>query len=100
MYTILPEVYDELAASLSCRIGDGSYFAGTVETLSGDVCVALRATLILYRSRDVRPDGEVSAIADVVPVWWECHTVCGAVEMLNDFDFAELRRRLAASDIR
>ena len=94
MYTILPEVYDELAALLSCRIGDGSYFSGTVECLSGEVRVSLRTTLILYRREDVRPEGRVSLVSDAVPVWWECHTVCGAAEFLNDFDFAEIRNRL------
>ena len=94
MYTILPEVYDELAALLSCRIGDGSYFSGTVECLGGDVRISLLTTLILYRRRDERPDGCITAIDEAVPVWWECHTVCGATEMLNDFDFSEIRERL------
>ena len=94
MYSILPEVYDELAAELRGRIGDGSYFSGVVECLSGDVRVSLRTTLILYRREDMRPEGRVSLVSDAVPVWWECHTVCGAVEFLNGFDFAELRNRL------
>ena len=94
MYHVSHEVYDELATSLRDRIGDGSYFAGTVESLGGDVRVSLRTTLILYRRDDRRPDGAISLITDVVPVWWECHTVCGAVEMLNDFDFSEIIDRL------
>ena len=94
MYRILPDVYDELAAVLRGRIGDGSYFSGTLSTFCGEVRVSVRATLILYRSTDERPDGTAVLTDDVVPVWWECHTECGAVEMLNDFDFSEIRRRL------
>lgn len=94
MYRILPEVYDELAAELQSRIGDGSYFSGRVECLAGDVRIGLLATLIIYRRDDRRPDGTVSLISDVVPVWWECHAFLGAEELLNDFDFAEIRHRL------
>ena len=94
MYTILPEVYDELADELLGRIGDGSYFSGTVECLGGDVRISLLTTLILYRSRDERPDGCRMRIDDAVPVWWECHTVWGADEILNDFDFKEIITRL------
>ena len=97
MYRILPEVYDELADALRGRIGDGSYFSGTVECLGGEVRIGLRTTLILYRRDDVRPDGRVSLISDAVPVWWECHTVCGSVEMLNDFDFSEIVSRLTVN---
>ena len=94
MYRILPDVYDELAAALQGRIGDGSYFSGTVECLSGDAGVSLRTTLILYRRSDERPEGTVSRIVDVVPVWWESHTVWGSEELLNDFDFGEIIARL------
>ena len=97
MYRISPKVYDELAALLRDRIGDGSYYAGRVECLDGDVQVELRTTLIIYRHDDRRPDGCVNLIDDTVPVWWECHTLCGAGEFLNDFDFAEIRDRLKES---
>ena len=94
MYPILPEVYDELADRLHGRIGDGCYFSGTVECQSEDVWVELRATLIIYRHDDPRPDGCASLIDDIVPVWWECHTMHGSEEMLNEFDFAEIKSRL------
>ena len=94
MYRILPEVYDELTEALLVRIGDGSYYSGTVECLSGDVRIGLRTTLILYRGRDERPDGCRLTITSAVPVWWECHTVYGSEELLNDFDFSEITARL------
>ena len=94
MYRILPEVYDELADQLRGRIGGGNYFSGSVECLAGEVRVSLLATIIIRRRDDARPDGEVSLIDDAVAVWWECHTVVGAAEMLNDCDFAQIRERL------
>ena len=94
MYAILPEVYDELAERVACEVGEGSYWSGSVESMCGEVRVLFRATLILYRREDRRPDGRVLLTTDVVPVWWECHTTYGADELLNDFDFPTLRNRL------
>ena len=94
MYRILPEVYDELAEALLVRIGDGSYYSGTVECLDGDVRVELRTTLILYRGSEDLPEGHRLTITEAVPVWWECHTVWGTEELLNDFDFREIVARL------
>ena len=94
MYRILPKVYDELSSQLRDRIGTGSYFAGSVETLSGDVRIHLISTLIIYRRTESRPEGDASFIDEVVPVWWECHAYHGSEELLNDFDFTLLRRHL------
>ena len=98
MYHISDEVYDELALALQGRIAGQSYFSGTEECLSGDVRVRLRATLIIYRRRDQRPEGRFEPIVNIVPVWWECHTEWGADELLNDFDFAELKERIINGD--
>ena len=33
-----------------------------------------------------------SLFPDLVPVWWEFHTFSAEGEMLNDFDFSEMKR--------
>ena len=38
--------------------------------------------------------GDRDAIADLVPVWWEFHTVGSDGEALNDFSFSEVRALL------
>ncbi len=37
------------------------------------------------------PEGDEERIADLVPVWWEFHTVAPEGEVLNDFSFNVLR---------
>lgn len=94
MYSILHEVYDELAERLRGQIGERSYYAGCIDYVSGDVNIEFRVTLILYRREEQFPEGVFNLITDVVPVWWECHTFLGAVELLNDFDFTEIKKRI------
>ena len=48
----------------------------------------------LYRRRERLPEGDRDAIADLVPVWWEFHTVGSDGEALNDFSFSEVRALL------
>lgn len=96
MYSVSDVLYDEVSARLREAIDGESYFSGSVETeFEGAEC-RLTASLILYRQRIVLPEGEMTTLADAVPVWWEFHTVIDGEERLNDFSFAELRRRLAA----
>ena len=58
---------------------------------SGRPLCRLTASLVLYRSDDRWPEGCRRRLTDVVPVWWEFHTVTADGEMPNDFSFAELR---------
>ncbi|MDE5637428.1 MAG: hypothetical protein K2J51_05360 [Alistipes sp.] len=95
MYIIASEVYDRLAECLRDAIGGSSYFSGSVAVIDGDTECRLTASLIVYRERIVSPEGTAECISDIVPVWWESRTTCGAEEMLDDCDFAEIRRRLA-----
>lgn len=92
MYCVLPELYLETAARLSDAIGDGNYFSGSVEFLFGDVACRLTASVIVYRSRISLPEGDRRPVTDLVPVWWEFHTIGDDGEMLNDFGFSELVR--------
>lgn len=37
-------------------------------------------------------EGDAEPVSDLVPVWWEFHTFSAEGEMLNDFDFSEMKR--------
>ena len=80
-FSVSPELYREAAV----RLCDGIAF-----TYSNVDC-RLTASLIVYRRTERAPEGVSHPIADLVPVWWEFHTVGPDGELLNDFSFAELK---------
>lgn len=92
MYTISSEIYDCVAALLVDAISDKGFFSGSVATCCGEVYMRLTATLVVYRNAST--EEHRGGIDDIVPVWWEFHTLCGGEEMLNDFSFAELREHI------
>ena len=85
MYSVSPELYHEAAARLSDAIDGGNYF-------SGSLAFRLTASVIVYRGRLSLPEGGQHPVTDLVPVWWEFHTTQAGGEVLNDFDFSELKR--------
>ena len=94
MYLVSAELYDMAADLLVERIDRSDYFSGTVEFEYGGVECRLTASVIVYRRREVLPEREYDRICDLVPVWWEFHTVMPEGEVLNDFSFSELKRWL------
>ena len=91
IYSVSSELYLEVAARLAEAIGGGSYFSGSLTFPFGDMECRLTASVIVYRRRERLPEGDRDAIADLVPVWWEFHTVGSDGEALNDFSFSEVR---------
>jgi len=50
---------------------------------------------VVYRYQESFPEGRIVDIIDnIVPVWWEFHTVTDEGEVINDFDFAEFKEYL------
>ncbi len=94
MYSVSSELYEQVAAALTEAIGTRSYFSGSVVASTDDAEWRLTASVIVYRERVSLPEGDADAIVDLVPVWWEFHTVAAEGEVLNDFSFARLRRML------
>ena len=95
MYSVSSELYLEVAARLAEAIGGGSYFSGSLTFPFGDMECRLTASVIVYRRGGrAPPGGDRDAIADLVPVWWEFHTVGSDGEALNDFSFSEVRALL------
>ena len=58
----------------------------------GDTDCRFTASVIVYRTRLSQPEGDAEPVSDLVPVWWEFHTFSAEGEMLNDFDFSEMKR--------
>ena len=93
-YAVPDALYATLLVRLAEAIDARSYFSGTVVLRYGDAECRLTASLIVYRASYATPEGADEAIVDLVPVWWEFHTLFDGEEQLNDFSFAELRRRI------
>ena len=92
MYSVSYELYHEAAARLSDAIDGGNYFSGSLAFRFGDTDCCLTASVIVYRGRVSLPEGVRHPVTDLVPVWWEFHTTQAGGEVLNDFDFSELKR--------
>ena len=94
MYDIPSQLYLEVADRLIARFGTSDYFSGTLSLDYEGVMCSLLLSAIIYRRRERCDEGERLLIADVVPVWWEFHTMVEQGEMLNDFSFNVLRQYL------
>ena len=94
MYDIPSQLYLEVADRLIARFGTSDYFSGTLSLDYDGVMCRLLLSAIIYRRRERCDEGERLLIADVVPVWWEFHTVGEQGEVLNDFSFNVLRQYL------
>ena len=94
-YSVTPACYDQLLDRLTDAIGSSNYFSGSLAFDFGGIAYRLRASVIVYRRTERRPEGSFEAICDLVPVWWEFATADDdGRELLNDFSFDELRRRI------
>lgn len=94
-YTVTPACYDELCTRLTDAIGGRNYFSGTLAFDCEGVECTLVLSAVVYRRTERAPEGCCEPICDLVPVWWEFHTrPASGDELLNDFSFDEVRRRL------
>lgn len=95
MYTISVKVYLEVAERLSALIGNLHYYSGAFEFESEGVLYRMIISAMIYRHRETLPEGrEVDIIDNIIPVWWEFRSTTDEGEVLNDFDFAELKQYL------
>ena len=92
MYSVSPELYQEVAARLADAVDGENYFSGALAVRFGDTDCRFTASVIVYRTRLSQPEGDAEPVSDLVPVWWEFHTFSAEGEMLNDFDFSEMKR--------
>lgn len=91
----IPEtMYREVLDRLYDAIDGNDYFSGTICFTAADLDCRLTIALIVYRRRVSYPEGAADEIDDLVPVWWEFHTVRDGDELPNDFQFSELKKQL------
>ncbi|MEG2614720.1 MAG: hypothetical protein RR996_06740 [Alistipes sp.] len=89
--SVTPELYRQMSNRLCEAIGASDYFSDTICFVEQEVESRLTASILVYHRTECAPDGVWRPITDLVPVWWEFHTVVEGVEVLNDFDFNELK---------
>lgn len=94
MYSVSSALYRETAARLTEAAAGAGYFSGSVCFRFAEAECRLTASVILYRLSERLPEGDCEVVTDLVPVWWEFHTLVDGTEVLNDFSFSELRRSL------
>lgn len=93
-FSVSPELYREAASRLSDGIGGSDYFSGSVAFIFEAVDCRLTASVIVYRHTEAAPEGISRPITELVPVWWEFHTVTSEGEVLNDFSFGTMKSYL------
>ncbi|WP_295988090.1 hypothetical protein [uncultured Alistipes sp.] len=91
IYSVTPDLYRETASRLLDALDASGYFSGSLFFPFGDTDCRLTASIIVYRTIVEAPDGVSRPVADMMPVWWEFHTVAPEGEVLNDFSFNVLR---------
>lgn len=82
------ETYDRLRDA----IGQQNYFSGSITFPFGGVECRLTIVVIAYRRDTSYPEGDEDEIENLVPVWWEFHTMKDGEELPNNFLFSELRK--------
>ena len=93
-YSIIPELYGIVARKLLDEIGEKSLYSGSFSFDYGSKKCRFESSIVVYRSKECLPEGDADRIDDLVPVWWEFHTVGSDGEALNDFSFSEVRALL------
>lgn len=91
MIEINCETYRAVADKIKELAGDAHFINGTVEFETDEFYSELKLSAIVYRRTESLPEGDVSRIDDIVPIWWEFKTVQECGEALNDFSFGELK---------
>ncbi len=93
MYDISDELYRITTCLVIDRIGDQGYISDVIEFEHDEMLCRLHLSAVIYRQTSVYPEGKITAISDIIPVWWEFHTYTSeGEEVLNTFSFNELRQ--------
>jgi hypothetical protein len=96
---IEPAHYVAVAYELAVAVGESEFFSGSICCSHEGFDSTLTATILVYRRPEQLPEGTVSVIYDIVPVWWEFTTVApDGSELINDFCFGEFKKYFFAPE--
>lgn len=93
MYQISSTLYLEVLNHLVGQIDNKGYYSGSFELDFDDIRCRMTLSAVIYRSHNIDAEHGESSIEDIIPVWWEFHTITAngdGEEILNDFSFNEL----------
>lgn len=97
MYQISSTLYLQVLNLLVGHIDNKGYYSGSFELDFDDIRCRMTLSAVIYRSKDIDAEHHQRGIDDIIPVWWEFHTLTAngdGEEILNDFSFNELRTYL------
>ncbi len=94
MFHLPPKLYQEVVSHLIEAIDCDNYFSGSLTFEHNGVECRLICSVIVYRHTEATVKGGQKSISDLIPVWWEFHTVGAEGRVENDFCFSELKLHL------
>ncbi len=94
MFQITFDIYYRLAEALKERFSTPYLYSGVIELVDSDMEIRFVSTLIPYFSIEKTDREKIYELQNIVPVWWEIHTLSPDGEVLNDFDFEKLKELL------
>ena len=97
MIQITPNFYEHIAQVLLDQLYGQGYFSGSFEFDFDSIsCRMVLSAVVHYHANDPSV-GYAGGVKDIVPVWWEFHTITDEGEQLNDFSLNELRQLIKLS---
>ena len=90
MYNVSTQLYLDIADRLFEQIASKEFFSGSITLDIDGVECRLVSTLIVEREHSPAEEYSFPRITNLVPVWWEFHSMVEGVEVLNDFSFSDM----------
>ncbi len=91
MFQITSQIYNRIADELQNFVSPSTIFSNTIQFEHNEIEIYFTATIIPYYRLEHFPEGVTELLFDIVPVWWELHTITIDGEIINDFDFETLK---------
>ncbi|MFR9524422.1 MAG: hypothetical protein SNH94_07605 [Rikenellaceae bacterium] len=90
MLIINSTLYERLADLLVDAIDGKEFYSDAIYFEDDQAQYCFSATLMIYYREHRFPERNEMQVENIVPVWWEFHSITSEGELLNDFDFALL----------
>ncbi len=94
MYIFTKTLYLRLSELLLERLVSDSLHMVEIEFKCEECSVKFNSTLFPTLTKLDYPEGLLTVVVDLIPVWWSLRTFVDGVETLNDFDFNLLKEEI------